>query len=89
LADKADAVLAASYEKGIDLYSIEELQATIREQVIDINKQYPENRIRLKCIGGGGGKGQRILASPDSYEGKLEERIQQAADKAPSGHGNP
>ena len=84
LADKADAVLAAGYEKGIDLYSIEALQETIREQVIEINTQYPENRIRLKCIGGGGGKGQRILASPSSYEGDLASRIQQAADKAPS-----
>ena len=84
LEDKADVVLDASYRKGIDLYSIAELQATIREQVIEIGKEYPENRIRLKCIGGGGGKGQRILSSPSSFEGKLEERLQKAADEAPS-----
>jgi len=83
LADKADVVLAAGYKKGIDLYTIPELQETIREQVMEINRQHPKNRIRLKCIGGGGGKGQRILNSPDAYEGKLESRIQQAADKAP------
>ena len=84
LADKADVVLAASYKKGIDLFPLEALQETIREQVIEIGHQFPENRIRLKCIGGGGGKGQRILPSPSAYEGSVEERLQQAADQAPS-----
>jgi len=84
LADKADVILAASYKKGIDLFSIEALQETIREQVVEIGHQYPENRIRLKCIGGGGGKGQRILPSPSTYKGSAEERLQQAADQAPS-----
>ncbi|WP_304439676.1 biotin carboxylase N-terminal domain-containing protein, partial [Oleiphilus sp. HI0043] len=65
--DKADVVLDAGYKKGIDLYSVAELQETIREQVIKIGQEYPENRIRLKCIGGGGGKGQRILSSPSSF----------------------
>jgi len=84
LEDKADFVLAASYKKGIDLYTIEELSESIREQVIIMGQEYPNNRIRLKAIGGGGGKGQRILLSPSSYEGSLESRLQQAADKAPS-----
>ncbi len=83
LADKADMVLAASYDKGIDLYTIAELSETIREQVMVMSRDYPENRIRLKAIGGGGGKGQRILASPAAYEGELESRIEQAAAKAP------
>lgn len=84
LADKADVVLTASYKKGIDLFPLEALQETIREQVVEIGHQYPENRIRLKCIGGGGGKGQRILPSPSAYQGSVEERLQQAADHAPS-----
>ena len=83
IADKADIILTASYLKGIDLFSIAELQATIQEQVIKIGQDYPENRIRLKCIGGGGGKGQRILANPMSFEGSKEERIAQSADQAP------
>ncbi len=84
LEDKADLVLASSYKKGIDLYTIEELSETIREQVITMGREYPDNRIRLKAIGGGGGKGQRILLPPANYEGDLESRLQQAADKAPS-----
>ncbi|KZY41724.1 MULTISPECIES: biotin/lipoyl-containing protein [unclassified Oleiphilus] len=82
--DKADVVLDAGYKKGIDLYSVAELQETVREQVIKIGQEYPENRIRLKCIGGGGGKGQRILSSPSSFKGSIEERLSQAADEAPS-----
>lgn len=57
----ADIVLAASYRKGIDLYTIDELAETLTESVKKINSQYPENRVRLKAIGGGGGKGQRIV----------------------------
>ncbi len=84
LLDKAEVVLEAGYKKGIDLYTVAELQDTIREQVITIGKQYPENRIRLKCIGGGGGKGQRILSSPASFIGDSESRLNQMADQAPS-----
>jgi hypothetical protein len=31
--DKAEAVLAASYKKGIDLYTVDELGATLTEAV--------------------------------------------------------
>jgi acetyl/propionyl-CoA carboxylase alpha subunit len=57
----ADQVLAAGYEKGVDLYTVDELCATVTEAVERMNAQYPSNRVRLKAISGGGGKGQRIL----------------------------
>ena len=84
LADKAACVLAASYDAGIDLYSIEELQAQIEQSVIDMVANYPDNRIRLKAIGGGGGKGQRILAASSSYSGSKEQQAITAASKAPA-----
>jgi len=59
--DKADLVLAASYNKGIDLYTVDELCETLTEAVARMTADYPENRVRLKAISGGGGKGQRIL----------------------------
>ncbi|MGD2007432.1 MAG: biotin carboxylase N-terminal domain-containing protein [Cellvibrionales bacterium] len=62
----ADAVLAAGYKKGIDLYTVDELSATLTEAVTRINQEYPDNRVRLKAIGGGGGKGQRIVALGDA-----------------------
>ncbi len=61
LEDKADLVLAASYKKHIDLYTVDELCATLTEAVAKMTADYPENRVRLKAISGGGGKGQRIL----------------------------
>ena len=61
LEDKADLVLAASYIKGIDLYTVDELCVTLTEAVQKMTADYPENRVRLKAISGGGGKGQRIL----------------------------
>jgi len=57
----AEAVLTASYRKGIDLYTIDELSETLIESVLKMSEQYPQNRVRLKAIGGGGGKGQRIV----------------------------
>ncbi|MFT5335130.1 MAG: biotin carboxylase, partial [Halioglobus sp.] len=83
LEDKADIVLAASYIKGIDLYTVDELGKTLTEAVVRMYEEYPSNRIRLKAISGGGGKGQRILAAPDSYEGTREEKVEQAASRTP------
>ncbi|PCJ41657.1 MAG: biotin carboxylase [Moraxellaceae bacterium] len=83
LEDVADDVLFAAYRKGIDLISVEEISAELKIQVAATFRRFPENRMRLKAIGGGGGKGQRILKAPTSYEGDLEARIAEASEKAP------
>ncbi|MDG0992455.1 MAG: biotin carboxylase N-terminal domain-containing protein [Luminiphilus sp.] len=62
----ADVILTAGYKKGVDLYTVEELSETLTDSVRQINAQYPKNRVRLKAIGGGGGKGQRIVALGDA-----------------------
>ena len=61
----ADAVLGASYDAGIDLYTVDELAEQIKIEVASIVEKYKGSRIRLKAIGGGGGKGQRIVNSAD------------------------
>ncbi len=61
LEDLADQILTASYAKGLDLYSIDELGAQVQREVTEMFTKYPGSRVRLKAIGGGGGKGQRIL----------------------------
>ena len=71
----AERVLMASYRKGIDLYSVDELSETLTEAVIKMSEQYPQNRVRLKAIGGGGGKGQRIVALGDA--GKTPELVRE------------
>jgi len=83
LDEVADAVLAASYAKGIDLYTIDELAAQIEKDVAAMLVDYPGNRVRLKAIGGGGGKGQRILdGAAAEGPGTLEQRAQEAASVA-------
>ncbi len=83
LEQRAELVLAASYAAGIDLYTIDELGAALQARVVAMFEQFPDNRIRLKAIAGGGGKGQRILAAPSSYAGELPERVRQAAARTP------
>jgi acetyl/propionyl-CoA carboxylase alpha subunit len=61
----ADAVLGASYDAGIDLYTVDELADQIQIEVAAILEKYEGTRIRLKAIGGGGGKGQRIVDSAE------------------------
>ncbi len=84
LATLADQILMASYAKGIDLYSIDELGAQVEREVAEMFRKHPGSRVRLKAIGGGGGKGQRILGgsllthrSPDARA------IDDAASEAP------
>lgn len=83
LETKAEAVLNASLQKGIDLFSISELGEVLKQRIVEMYRGWPENRIRLKAISGGGGKGQRILQAPSSFDGSTEEKIAQAVEKVP------
>ena len=85
LEDLADEILYASYEKGLDLYTIEELSAQVQVEVENMFKEYPGSRIRLKAIGGGGGKGQRILgASLLTVKKATDKQIKEAAAESPT-----
>jgi acetyl/propionyl-CoA carboxylase alpha subunit len=77
LEELAEAVLQASYDKGIDLFSIEELGATLRREAEKMLGEYKGSRARLKAIGGGGGKGQRILSEPGPVPGLVREILQE------------
>jgi acetyl/propionyl-CoA carboxylase alpha subunit len=77
LEELADAVLSASYQKGVDLYSIEELGAVLREEAEKMLAEYKGSRVRLKAIGGGGGKGQRILNDASRVPGLVREVLQE------------
>jgi len=81
----ADHVLMASYAKGIDLYTIEELCAQVEIEVAELFRKHPQSRFRIKAIGGGGGKGQRILgASLLAVKKADEKQIAKAAAEAPT-----
>ncbi|MFA5515163.1 MAG: biotin/lipoyl-containing protein [Desulfuromonadales bacterium] len=85
LTDLADHILHRSYEKGIDLFSIEELCAQVQTEVTALFRNHPRSRFRLKAIGGGGGKGQRILgASLLMAKNPTDKMIESAAAEAPA-----
>ncbi len=85
LEDKADAVLLASYRKGVDLFSIEEMGEVLKTQLVKVFSEKPNNRFRLKAISGGGGKGQRIMPAPATTEGgSLEEKVAKVAAQGPA-----
>ncbi len=73
LTDLAEAVLAASYQKHIDLYTIDELAEQVQREAEELLRQNPGRRFRLKAIGGGGGKGQRIFSEASVIPGLVRE----------------
>jgi acetyl/propionyl-CoA carboxylase alpha subunit len=55
-------LLDAAYAKRVDVYTVDELGETLRLEAARLLKDQPGSRFRLKAIGGGGGKGQRIFS---------------------------
>jgi acetyl/propionyl-CoA carboxylase alpha subunit len=63
--ENAEALLQAGYANRVELVTIEELQSRAEEECGAIWSEYPSNRIRFKHVGGGGGKGQRVVTKPE------------------------
>ncbi len=63
LTTAVERLLEASYRKHVDLYSIDELAETLQIEAAKLLAEQPGRRFRLKAIGGGGGKGQRIFGN--------------------------
>ncbi len=63
IVENAERLLQKGYARSIELVTIEELQKTAERESHTIWEQYPGKRIRYKCIGGGGGKGQRVVTT--------------------------
>lgn len=81
--DYAETILYESYKKGVSLISVEDLQAGAKKEVESILKQNPGSRIRLKYIGGGGGKGQRIVSSADQVPNAVMEVLSESKALGP------
>ena len=65
LHENAESLLQAGYAKTAEIVTIADLQAQAEAQCAEIWAEYPKHRIRFKYIGGGGGKGQRVIAKPE------------------------
>jgi acetyl/propionyl-CoA carboxylase alpha subunit len=73
LPEVAERVLEASYRKHVDLFTIDDLGETLRLEAERLLAEQPGRRFRLKAIGGGGGKGQRILGDAAQVPGLVRE----------------
>ncbi len=71
--DNAENLLQLSYEKTIDLTDISDLQKESHILCEEIWKKYPGKRIRFKYIGGGGGKGQRVINEKSQIDSAVME----------------
>ena len=85
LEERAGQLLAAALDAGVELFSTEELCQQVVVEARQLFERHPGNRLRLKAIAGGGGKGQRLLPAPSSMPGDSDrERAAQAAAQAPA-----
>ncbi len=73
--ENAESLLQLSYVAGIDLVSIADLQDEAEIQSKEIWIKFPKNRIRFKYIGGGGGKGQRVIGDLKEVKSAVMEII--------------
>jgi acetyl/propionyl-CoA carboxylase alpha subunit len=78
LEELAELVLAAAYRKHIDVYSIDELAEQITLEAERLLQENPGQRFRLKAVGGGGGKGQRIFSDTGQIAGLVREVLNEA-----------
>lgn len=88
LAEVAELILDESYSKRTGLLTVKDLQAEAKVQMDTLFAQNPGKRFRLKYIGGGGGKGQRIVSSPDQVENAVQEVLAESKATADSDNKN-
>ena len=78
LEETVEAVLQASYDKGIGLLDLADIQAQAQKESALLLKENPGRRLRLKHIGGGGGKGQRIVSKAEEIPNAVMEVLSEA-----------
>ena len=62
-------LLTAAMARDIALFSLDELCAEAERQALGLFERHPGYRLRIKAVGGGGGKGQRVLDAPATAAG--------------------
>jgi acetyl/propionyl-CoA carboxylase alpha subunit len=88
VAEIAERLLEASQRKRVDLFTVEELGETLRLEAERLLAADPGSRFRLKAIGGGGGKGQRIFADAASVPGLAREVLAEVKATGPGDNKN-
>jgi acetyl/propionyl-CoA carboxylase alpha subunit len=61
--EQAEQIITAAAHKGVELVTLAALQKETEKQIAALLAEHPGHKLRLKHVGGGGGKGQRVIAS--------------------------
>jgi acetyl/propionyl-CoA carboxylase alpha subunit len=88
LEENAELVLQAGYQKLIELVTIADLQEEAAIRCDEIWKDNPGRRLRFKYIGGGGGKGQRVISEPGQVRGAVMDILAESKVVAPGANRN-
>jgi len=88
LAENAEALLQLGYGQTVELVTIADLQKAAGQVCADMWREYPKNRIRFKHIGGGGGKGQRVVRGPDEVAAAVMEVLAEVKVVEPGSNRN-
>jgi len=88
LAENAEALLQAGYANSVELVTIEQLQEEAGRIAKEMWEDYPSNRIRFKHIGGGGGKGQRVVGAPGEVAAAVREVLAESKVVEPGSNRN-
>lgn len=78
LEDFAERVMEYSYAKSIPMITMEDMQKEAKARLEILFKENPGKRFRLKYIGGGGGKGQRIVTAADQGPDAVTQILQES-----------
>ena len=88
LPERAEHVIAAGLARGVELVTIPALQAEAERQIRALLAGHPGQRLRLKHIGGGGGKGQRIVTTPEAVAAAVAEVLAESKATGPGDNKN-
>jgi acetyl/propionyl-CoA carboxylase alpha subunit len=88
LEGNAEALLQLSYAKRLELVDIADLQREAALRCEEIWAKFPGRRVRFKYIGGGGGKGQRVISAPGQVASAVMEILAESKVTAPGQNRN-
>lgn len=84
----AEILLTAAMAKGRELVTLEEITAQTEFQVQKLLAENPGKRLRLKHVGGGGGKGQRLVATTEAVSAAVFEVLSESKALGPGDNRN-
>ena len=88
LEENAEALLQEAYAKTVELVTIPELQEMAQNVCREMWESHAGYRIRFKHIGGGGGKGQRVVGSPEEIDAAVMDVLAESKVVEPGSNRN-